>query len=323
MNNKTRIITAIFALMLALTSLPLISCSDSSKGDMSAPEGNYAGSVGDKYDYDIGYDHDNGFGYDGEFDGGYDAPEAPADKPSGGMPGGSGSSAVTDRKRIEYITIHMETLNYDRTVAELKARTAAAGGYIDSSEENGKSIYGAGSRSATFTLRIPASESGAFSESVSDLGTVLSQNVNSDDVTNSYFDIEARLASLEMQRDKYMELLDSAVDMYAIVELTNALTNTIYEIESLTTTLRRYDSLIAYSTVTVYVNEVIETTKAPEEVTFGSRIADAFSGSIDAFVSVVQGVVIAFIAAIPFLVIPAVIIVVIVIIVAVKRRKHK
>ena len=68
----------------------------------------------------------------------------------------------------------------------------------------------------------------------------MSSKTDTKDVTDSYFDIEARLASLEIQKERYLELLERAEDMESIVVLTNALTDVLYQIESHTGTLKRY-----------------------------------------------------------------------------------
>ena len=264
-------------------------------------------------------------------DGDYPAADAPGGgyydesytgKPEEAEPSGVDIEAAAERKRIEYVTIRMQTLDFDRTVDELQARTEASGGYVESSEVSGASVYESGSRYARFVFRVPAVETGSFTSSVCSLGTVLSQSTTSDDVTASYFDIEARLASLEMQRDKYMELLDSAEDMYVVVELTKALSDVIYEIESYTTTKNRYDSLIAYSTVTVYVDEVGEYTE-PKAESFSGRVASAFNGSVKAFVSTMQWIGIAIAAAAPFLAVPVAIAAAIGIAFAIRHRRGK
>ena len=270
-----------------------------------------------------------GMGYDGNYSNG--APEFSggagdydmSDKTEGVVDGGL-DQGITERKRIQYVTIDMESLEFDRTVSELKSRASAVGGYIDSSRETGQSIYGKGARSAELVLRIPADALDGFTGGVASLGSVLSQYTSTEDVTDSYFDTEARLASLKLQRDKYMELLEQADSMDYIIQLTNALTDVTYQIERYTGTLNKYDSLITYSTVTIRVNEVVKLTEEPKvDPTFGDRISDAFSDSIGAFAAMCQGLVIALVSMAPFLVIPAIIAVVVIVIINGKMKKRR
>lgn len=289
----------------------------------SAMDKNGGSSADEGFNYSPGMGAPSGEGYDkGEA---ADIPEAGEMPPyaDGDVAGGI-AAGVAERKRIQYVTVEMETLEYERALSELKTRTSAIGGYIESSRETGKSVYGSGSRRAELVLRIPTGELDGFTGNFALLGSVLSQYTTTDDVTDSYFDREARLASLELQRDKYMELLERADSMEYIILLTEQLTQVTYEIELITGTLNKYDSLIAYSVVTVNINEVVELTKEPNpDPTFGEQIADAFSDSLEAFVLMWQGLVIALAAAFPFLVIPAVIVIVIIVVVRAKSKKRR
>ena len=264
-------------------------------------------------------------GFAGDYDNSAGKPtEEPSEDMGDGFLDGGLGSGVTERKRIQYVTIAMETLEFDRTVSELKSRAASVGGYIDSSRETGQSIYGSGSRSAELVLRIPTDALDNFTGDVASLGSILSQYTTTNDVTDSYYDTEARLASLELQRDKYMELLDRADDMVYIIELTNALTNVIYQIETLTGTLNKYDSLIAYSTVTVNISEVIKLTEEQKlDPTFGERLAEGFSDSVEAFVEMCQSLAVGFVSSVPFLVIPAIAAVVVIIVLRSRSKKRR
>ncbi len=303
---KKRIFAAILA---AITMMSVAGCSSAKDSIdfnadeyMEAPSGGMASS-------DASMPEEAAGGYADKFESDYDS-------------SGATVEGVEERKRIVYIDVTMETLEYDKTVSELKSMAGSAGGYIDSSEEYNSDVYGRG-RSAKFVFRIPQADASGFAEALPSIGHVLTQSEHGSDVTAQYFDIETRLRSLELQRDKYMELLDKAEDINYIIELTQALSDVIYQIESYTTTLNRLDSLVAYSTVTVDVREVVEETKAPEEVTFGSRAAEAFSGSIEAFVAFVQWVAIAVVAASPFVMMLAVVAIVILVIVVIRRRKRR
>ena len=306
---KKRILAAILA---AITMMSVVGCS-AVKENLDGIVGNdFYGELSGMASSDASMPEEAAGGYADKIDSDYDSSGAAVE----------GVEGVEERKRIVYIDVTMETLEYDKTVSELKSMAGSAGGYIDSSEEYNSDVYGRG-RSAKFVFRIPQADASGFAEALPSIGHVLTQSEHGSDVTAQYFDIETRLRSLELQRDKYMELLDKAEDINYIIELTQALSDVIYQIESYTTTLNRLDSLVAYSTVTVDVREVVEETKAPEEVTFGSRAAKAFSGSIEAFVAFVQWVAIAVVAASPFILMLAVVVIVILVIVAIRRRKRR
>ncbi len=298
--------------MAALMISALCSCSGKGSESFDAP----APVGGDNADMAQDYDVNNSYG---------EKPGAPSEDGSTAGEGAAGLAAgATERKRIQYVTIEMETLEYDTVTEELKARVAAVGGYVDSARETGQSVSGRGARRSEYVFRIPTGELDGFTAGINGLGNVLSQYTTTDDVTDKYFDTEARLAALKLERDKYMELLDRADNMDYIISLTNALSEVNYKIELYTGTLNKYDSLIAYSTVTVNITEVVKLTDPEDpDPSFGQRLTDAFSDSLEAFSEMWQGVAIGLTAAIPFLIIPAAAVVIVAVVLSKRSKKRR
>lgn len=236
--------------------------------------------------------------YDNSYDeGGMTAPqEAAPDKD--GAP-----NAAAGRKLIYTLSITMETLAYEDTLPALKARCTGAGGYVESASESGVNLYSSGRRRATLTMRIPSANLDAFIEDISLMGNVVSNNRDTQDITDSYYDTEARLRTLQVQEERYLALLAKADTMEDVITIEQALSNVRYQIESLTATLNRYDSQVEYSTVTVYLQEVGETTPAKPE-TFWQRISNAFTASVKALWKFAKWCVVALVTVAPFLVIP-------------------
>ena len=201
----------------------------------------------------------------------------------------SGSSVspdiiVSNRKLIKNGSFTIETLNYEKTVAAIEQLVESCGGYIQNSNVNGTgaATYGKGSqlRYATYTIRIPAEGFGNFEYALASCGSILKRNVNVNEVTDYYYDSEARLKSLQTQETQLLELLEKADYLDAIIQLQKELSNVRYQIESLQGTLRRLDNQIALSTITIYVSEVTEptiTTEAPK--TLGQRISYTFKST--------------------------------------------
>ena len=91
-----------------------------------------------------------------------------------------------------------------------------------------------------------------------------------------------------------------------------------YEIESLTSQMKIYDKEVAYSTVSIFLEDV---TEYSAKSSFGSRTWEAFTGGWNSFVSTVQSVIVALIWFLPFLVVGGA--VVIIVVVCVKRSGRK
>ena len=57
------------------------------------------------------------------------------------------------------------------------------------------------------------------------------------------------MESLSLQEERLLDILEKAEKLTDVLELEQELADVRYQIETLTTTLNRYDQLISYSTV--------------------------------------------------------------------------
>ena len=74
-------------------------------------------------------------------------------------------------------------------------------------------------------------------------------------------------------------MLEKAETVADMLEIESRLSEVRYNIESLTTTILGWDSLVSYSTLTIYLREVIEYTAEPE-LTYWQRIGRGFMNSL-------------------------------------------
>lgn len=234
------------------------------------------------------------------------------------------SALASNRKIILTANINMETRNFDASAASLREAVEALGGYISGADT---SIYNStySLHRGYYTVRIPAENFSEFITRSESMGNVTSANVYQNDVTASYTDIETRLETLYAQKDRLLELMEQATEMYDIIELENALTDTIYQIESLTGQRSRYDDQIAYSTAYVNIEEVRDLTQSvTPPKTLGERISQEFSSSWENFGEGLEDFVVWLVGALPTILVLAVIaVIVIVIIRATKPRRER
>ena len=193
-----------------------------------------------------------------------------------------------DRKLIRRAYTTVETTEFDESVAKLEAMCLNFQGFTENSSVSGSSIterykqY----RTASYIFRIPSVRYNEFLNSVGTIGNLISKTQESQDVTDAYYDMESRLRILRMRQERLEKLLVSETESEAIVNFENSLSDTLYEIERMTGSLRRYDSLVEYSTINVYLREVEQYTEilpvTPAPQTVGGRIAESFGDSTDA-----------------------------------------
>jgi len=221
------------------------------------------------------------------------------------------------RKMIWNGDLELETTSFDAAVSALYSLIEECGGFIQSSSVTGegRNVYGEPRlRNGRYTVRIPTENFQLFMKSSGNVATVIRSNTNAEDVSSQYFDTEARLKVLQLKEERLMEMLeqtgkaDYEDELKYILQIESELSNVRYEIESLTGTLRKYDNLISYSTVTVYLNEVREYTATPAEPeSFGKRIADKFTSGVRGAVKVAGDILILITGFLPYLAMLAVI----------------
>lgn len=199
--------------------------------------------------------------------------------------------------------VDLETLDFDKSRTELCDYMLSIGAYQQSSSINGGRIGYKGLKSAQYVFRVPKTK---YDQSFIDLGkiaTVVYEQSNGEDVTEQYFDTEARLKSLKIQQERLLELLKKAAKMEDILKIEKELQETNYEIENLTGTLRKWDSLVEYSTLTVNLNEVeqIKPVLPKENEGLWYRISSGFKNSVINLWDFVQDAIVALAEAIPVL----------------------
>lgn len=193
-------------------------------------------------------------------------------------------------KMIYSADLSIQTTEYDAAISALESAVTGFGGFVESSNTYGDLRYNDdGStrivdRSANYTVRIPAERFGEFLTQANGLGNVLSTNRYAQNVTSQYTDYEARLSSLRTQEERLLSLLEKAEDVESLVALEERLADVRYETESIERNLRNLDRKIAYSTVTIYLQEVeVYTPTKSVQRTFGEKLSDALSGGWSSF----------------------------------------
>lgn len=271
-------------LVTLLTALALTGCGGSGySGGDSAPS---APSVSESQTaYDTG-----GGEWKGEMMG-FDAPadaEAPEEEPAGD--GGQTEDRLANAKIVYTANIEAETQEFDASAAALEKLVEDLGGYL---EYASTSSYGDGSRNASYTIRIPSGEFKGFLKRVGDLTHVVSQDRNADNISEMYYDTESRLETQRTKMERLQMLLAKAETMEDIIDLENAISETEYQIEQLTGSLRHYDSLVDFATVELRLREVLRLTEVEEAPpTFGRQLSSAFTGGLRSFGDFLQGVAI-------------------------------
>lgn len=215
------------------------------------------------------------------------------------------SKQKSDRKLIRTINLDVETYDFDSLTSTISAKVDTLGGYIESS-----SIYGDASiksRTASYTIRIPAENADSFVGTVEKGSNITSRSESMEDVTLTYVDIQSRKESLEVEYKRLEELLLDAEDITELIYIEDRMSEVRYEIQSIESQLRTYDNKVNYTTIYLYVDEVYEYTE-PEvvTVTFGQRLGKELKTAFKNIWEGIQNLTIFVIVSIPYLILIAI-----------------
>lgn len=218
--------------------------------------------------------------------------EAQKEMPSSSATGDVNSSLYDDpdNKVIRTARMTIQTTEFDQAVAELNQLTESLGGYYETARVDGGGYYNQNAnRTAYYVVRIPKENFSQFRDGTGGIGYVYSSSEDAQNVGEEYYDTEARLETLTTKRDRLLALLEEAEIMEDIISLENALADVQYEIDMHTSTLRKYDSLIDFSTFTISLEEVHKIVEEPKvEDSFGTKLMTNLKRGLENFWDGVQ-----------------------------------
>lgn len=235
---------------------------------------------------------------------------------AGGMIDGMEESE-RQAKLIRNVDFTIRTLEFENVVQQLQALTLSNDGRVEYISQFGDHSTGE-MRNASLTLRIPSEKLDGFLETVEAVGNVSSFTSRVEDVTESYYDVQARLETQLKKMERLQELLLQAEEMSDLLQIESSIADTQYMIDSYQAQLKGMDDDVNYSTVSVFVQEtrVVEA----EEASFIQRIGAGIVDSVSSGVGFLGDAVVFILSIVPWLLLLAVIIL---IVKAVSKKRKK
>ena len=218
---------------------------------------------------------------------------------------GTGGSTVLpeSRKWIITVDLYAETEDLDTMMTALDEKISALGGFVEDQRiYNGSSYSTRRYRNANLTVRIPAEDVDSFTEEVTGIANVVSNEKNLEDITLTYVSTESRMTALQTEEARLLELMEQAETMADLLEIEERLTDVRYELESVTSQLRTFDNQINYATIYLNIEEVQEYTPV-EEPTLWERISGGFADSLDGLKESLLDILVWVLANSPYLVV--------------------
>lgn len=151
----------------------------------------------------------------------------------------SGPEAPRQPLLIYKAEVVIAVFDVEKNLDRVEALAKAAGGYLVSRQDR------------QIRVRVPATGFEQSLREVRKLGDVLGQQLNADDVTAEFHDLEIRLRNAEKVRERLEQLLLGAKNTAEALEVERELGRVTAQIEQYKGRLRLMRELVSFSTITV------------------------------------------------------------------------
>ena len=243
---------------------------------------------------------------------------------------------LNPEKLVYTASVELETKDFDAAVDQLNERLDEVGGiiqdenfYDDTPWEYYYGIYDdsttrkvSGYKRLVTTVRIPTANLDAFLNDIGGIGHVTSSSSYVSNITQEYYSTKSYLESYQNQLDVLLGMYEQCETIDEMITVEQRISEVQAEINQLTTRISSYDRDVAYSTVTITMNEVTEYSDTPreqEEKSFGEKVIERVINSWHTMLDVLEHLLYFIIDIMWLLIIIGIILTLVIVI----NRKHK
>lgn len=198
--------------------------------------------------------------------------------------------AVQERVVVYNGYVSLETGDIQGVLGKFRQLAESYGGYVASSS---RSTYGMQSR-AEIAIRVPKDKFRAAIQEIEAYGKVLDERTTSEDITQQYIDLKARLSNLQKQEERLHEILGMAKTVDEILRVESELARVRGEIDSLQGQINYLEGNAEMSLISVALIE-----PAPPFTPPGMDWGETFETAILGFFTVVRGMIILVVSLVP------------------------
>ena len=231
---------------------------------------------------------------------------------------GTNDSALRaqDGQKIVYTgRLEMQTLEYDKSAASIRAKIREAGGFseAESERDNNYDWYRSGNsgntRYLSITARIPSEKFETFMDSLGGDGKVMSRSVNAENISQVYANKESYKKALEKEQERLLVMMDKAETIDEMILVEQRLSEVERQLNAYKTDLSAMDKDVQYSTIYIELQEVKRYTEEVVKTPFSEEVKYAFEDAVNSFRNFCKAIVLFVVRYFPYLIILAVIII--------------
>ena len=173
---------------------------------------------------------------------------------------------IKERKLIISVDLSVNSKDIEKSYKSIEEKVKEYKGYFENIDSYKYRYF--------IALRIPKYNLYNFLEFIENNQNVQNKNINTEDITENYYDIENRIKNREALLDKFRSYLKEAKNIEEILSVEDRINNLTYEIERMKGNFENLTSLIEYSKVNI-------TIKNPEAMQRNVNFYDKFLYTIN------------------------------------------
>ena len=196
---------------------------------------------------------------------------------------------ATGQQVISQASVTLEVTTVSTAITQVETMAQNLGGSVDNMSSSGEQNQ----EQATLTIRVPQNQFLAALNQLQSLGTVESQNVSTQDVTQQYIDLQAQLNSAQLEEQSLQAILAKATTVSDEIAIQEQLTQVESQVESLQGQINYLQNQVAMSTITVTLNTPTQTVGQPPSASLAVAVSDVDNSitSVKQLVSSVNGII--------------------------------
>ncbi|HWN98215.1 MAG TPA: DUF4349 domain-containing protein [Blastocatellia bacterium] len=203
------------------------------------------------------------------------------------------AAAAADRKIIRNGDLTIETESPAEGQRKITSIAESHGGFVVTSEfkHNDGNGQAKPSQTVTVVVRVPFAQFAATLDQIRGVGSrVVQEKVTGQDVSEEYFDLEARIRTKKALEAQFLEIMKQARKVSDALEVQTQLADVRTEIERFEGRRRFLDNQSALSTITSTLQMPMPLVTA-STTGFGHSVKQAFGDAVDVAASIVLFVV--------------------------------
>jgi hypothetical protein len=203
-----------------------------------------------------------------------------------GIEGWGSEPIVQGLHVIKTGNIQVQVQELEKAKEEVLQKVKANKGFTSAADYHDYSS----SKQQNITIRVASSNFENLMKDLGSIGYIESQSQSSQDVSEEFVDIEARLKSKREVENRYSEILKSAKTISEILEIEDKLRVIREEIEAREGRLRYLKDQVSLSTINLTLTQKLENYSKPPERSFFTRLFENMGEGWDDFLIFVVGV---------------------------------